>query len=53
MEEEEWNRKKDKVVVLKEGIHTPQELTEFLIKEQSIRDPYDTVQYKLILVPDY
>jgi hypothetical protein len=33
MEEEEWNQKKHDIVVLKDGIHTDQELTDFMSKE--------------------
>ena len=41
MEDEEWNQKKHYTVVLKEGIHTDDELTKFMLQEQLIRDPYE------------
>lgn len=53
MGEEEWNSKKDQVIVLAEDVHSEKELTELMCKEQSIRDPIDTVQYKFILIPKY
>jgi hypothetical protein len=43
MSEEEWETKKDKVFVLKTGIHTDEELAEYMSKEQQIRDPYDNL----------
>ena len=53
MPDSEWNTKREGIVVKKEGIHTEKELTEFLVQEENIRDLIDTVQYKLILIPDY
>ena len=53
MPDSEWNTKREGIVVKKESIHTEKELTEFLVQEENIRDPIDTVQYKLILIPDY
>ena len=53
MDDVEWALKKPKVVVLKDGVHDDKSLNEFLIEEENIRDPMDTVQYKLILIPDY
>lgn len=52
MTEEEWAAHADdfvKVISLKGD----QELTRFLEKEQTKRDPYNSVQYRLWLVPDY
>ena len=31
MQDEEWNQKKKKVIVLKEDIHTDEQLTEFCV----------------------
>jgi hypothetical protein len=53
MTPEEWTKKKDKVFPLQESIHTHKELSDLMVKEMDIRDPFNTVQYKLILIPDY
>jgi hypothetical protein len=53
MAPEEWSKKKDKVFPLHENIHTHKELSDLMVKEMDIRDPMNTVQYKLILIPDY
>ena len=43
MPDSEWNTKKEGIVVRKEGIKTETELKEFLVQEENIRDPIDTV----------
>ena len=53
MEGNEWLAKKDEVVKLVEGIHTDEELNEFLMKEQAIRGPFDNVQYTFYCIPDF
>ena len=53
MHDQEWLIKKQKIVEIKEGIHTHDDLIEYLEKEMTIRDPIDTVQYKFILIPNY
>ena len=50
---EEWNKKKHKIVVLKEGIHTEVDLCNFMADEQTTRDPYENVQYRFFCIPDY
>jgi hypothetical protein len=53
MGEVEWKAKREDVFVCVNDIHTEKELNAFLSKEQAIRDPLDTVQYKIILIPNY
>ena len=38
---------------MKNGIHDEMSLSEYMCKQQSIRDSYDNVQYKFICIPDY
>lgn len=53
MDENEWNMKKNAVFPLIENIHSKQDLTDFMIKQQNIRDDFDNCQYKFFLIPDY
>lgn len=53
MSAEEWTSKKDQVFVLADNCHSKKDLTDLMCKEQSIRDPIDTVQYKFIIIPKY
>ena len=53
MSENEWNLKKDQVIVHKMNIHTDEELVAFMCEQQGIRDPLDNVQYKFFLIPDF
>ena len=53
MTKSELREKKDKAIVLAEGIHTEDQLSDLLSKENGIRDPVDSVQWKFILIPDY
>lgn len=53
MGQKEFESKKDKVVVLKTGIHTMQDLNEYMAQEIELRDPLDTVQFKFVLIPDF
>jgi hypothetical protein len=41
MSKEEWESKKNKNVVLIDYIHDEEQLTEFMCKEHSIREPLD------------
>jgi len=53
MDEAEWLAKKDDIVVLVEGIHNEDQITKFMCQQQNIREPFDNVQYKFFLIPDY
>lgn len=53
MGKEEWATKVDNFVTLKEGIHSKEDLIEFVLSEQPHREPLDTVQIRFILIPDY
>ena len=37
------NKQKEKIIQVRDGIHNEKQLTEFMAKEQSIRDPIDSV----------
>ena len=51
---EEWKTMKDQFVVLKTGIHTSEDLCNYLVDEQAIRGPVEGgMQCKFILIPDY
>ena len=43
MGDEEWKVKREETVVLKSGVHTQEDLVNFMIAEQSIREPFDNV----------
>ena len=53
MTDEEYNKKFPKVCQFNYDIKSEQELADYLAKEQCIRDPYDHVQFKVILIPNY
>jgi hypothetical protein len=53
MKKDEWKHKEANFIQLIEGIHTDKDLGNFMAHQQSIRDPYDTVQYKFFLIPDF
>ena len=53
MDEAEWLAKKDEVIVLKEGIHDEAALSDYMCQLANIREPFDNVQYKFFLIPDY
>ena len=53
MTEKEWNEKKGKVIVRLDDIHTEQELSDFMCKQHTIREPLDTVQFKFFLIPKF
>ena len=54
MSPEEWANKKDAVITLvKEEIHSEQQLNEFMARVNRIREPMDNVQYRMYLIPDY
>jgi len=53
MEEEEFRQKFPRFCQQQDGVHTEQQLADFLAKEQCLRDPYDQVQYKFIFIPNY
>ena len=52
MSDDEWAEKKQDFVQIA-NLKGDEELLTFLEQEQIKRDPYDTVQYRLWLVPDY
>ena len=53
IEDNEWKAKKTAVFQEISGIHTKEELCKYMCKEQNIRWPFDTVQYKFLMIPDY
>ena len=52
MDDQEWNEKKHRAFVRKDGIHTDDELREYAALEMNIREPYDDIQVKFIFVED-
>lgn len=50
---EEWKAKKKDLIVLVNGVHTKEQLETFMTQQQMIRDPMETVQYKIFLLPDF
>lgn len=38
---------------MKTGIHTKDELNRFMLDETTVRDPFDQVQLRFILIPDF
>jgi hypothetical protein len=53
MDQEEFKHKFPRFCQVQDGIHSEQDLADFLAKEQCIRDPYDQVQYKFIFIPNF
>lgn len=49
----EFQGKFSKFCQVVDEIHNEQQLADFMAKEQSIREPYDQVQYKFIFIPNY
>lgn len=53
MSKEEWDRKKDSVIVKVDNVHTDKQLVDFFTKLSMTRDELDNVQYKYYLIPDF
>ena len=53
LEGQEWEDKKEDIVIRKDGIHTHQQVCDFMAQEHSIREPYDNVQYRIFCIPDF
>jgi len=53
MTDEEWESKKDETVKIIDNVHTEEELNKLMVDEQAIREPFDTVQFKIYLIPEY
>ena len=50
---DEWDKRKPKIVVMKENIHTETDICNLMADEQTTRDSFDNVQYRFYLIPDY
>jgi hypothetical protein len=53
MSKEEWDGKKDSVIVKVDNVHNDKQLIDFFTKLSMTRDELDNVQYKYYLIPDF
>ena len=47
------HKQRDKLCVIKTGIHNERQLADFMAKEQSIRDEFENVQWRAFIFEDY
>lgn len=53
MSEKEYDSKKDAIFKTVDNVHTDKQLNEFMCQEQKVRDPFDNVQYRIYMIPDF
>ena len=53
MTDQEFETKKDVVITKLEGIHSNKDLSDFMCKQNEIRDPLNNVQWRMFLIPDF
>lgn len=53
MDESEFLANKERYCSIHSGVHTEEELAEFMTNVQCVREPLDWVQWRIYLFPDY
>ena len=53
MTQQEWEKKKAKVIQRIDHVHNKEQLVEFMKEQMEKRIPHDTVQWGFFLIPNY